>query len=229
MVEDSQAQHIEIELAYDGPALADGTMNVRDLAPAMFAVGDLFESANLVFNGRTATVDVSLWATHGGSFHVIFNVILEVVGTLMSAGLPNGWKSASDLKDLLFGPEGLIGLAVARKAPANRDVQRLQDNDLLIRSVNDILRPLGQTGIHTLNILVGGQPTLTINQNYYGQEPGAPTTTSTLLVDSSALAWQSPQTISDETATTELLVISPVYQPTGKMAFQGRQGDGLLR
>ena len=40
---DSQAS---FHLIYDGPALANHEMNVRDLAPALLAVGELLEEVN---------------------------------------------------------------------------------------------------------------------------------------------------------------------------------------
>ena len=43
----------DFTLTYAGPALQDHEMNVRDLAPAMLAVGELFEALNRLYNGET--------------------------------------------------------------------------------------------------------------------------------------------------------------------------------
>ena len=65
----------EFDIAYDGPALADGRMNVRDLAQAMMAVGSLFESTNELLNGDRAAVNINVRATSTGSFHILFEIV----------------------------------------------------------------------------------------------------------------------------------------------------------
>lgn len=49
---------VQLDVSFDGPALRDGSMNVRDLAPSMLGLGALFESANRALNGESATVNV---------------------------------------------------------------------------------------------------------------------------------------------------------------------------
>ena len=65
----------EFDISYHGPALADGRMNVRDLAPAMMAVGSLFESTNELLNGDRAAVNINVRATSSGSFHILFEIL----------------------------------------------------------------------------------------------------------------------------------------------------------
>ena len=95
-----------VDMVYDGPALADGSMNVRDLAPAMMAVGGFFESANRISNGGRASISVNVRATSAGSFHIIFEVIqnVEAAGVLeadigefpyhsqCTKGIATGWS-----------------------------------------------------------------------------------------------------------------------------------------
>lgn len=47
-------------LVYDGPALASNEMDVRQLAPALHALGDLLESANRVVNGQAFRTQVKV-------------------------------------------------------------------------------------------------------------------------------------------------------------------------
>jgi len=57
-------------IAYDGPALNDGSMDVRDLATALFATSDLFRSTGRVIYGREVKIKVNVRATGNGSFLV---------------------------------------------------------------------------------------------------------------------------------------------------------------
>lgn len=61
-------------LSYGGPALAGGSIDVRDLGPALLSVGDLFEEANSVAGGRT-NVSVHVQATRRGSFEVLLEIV----------------------------------------------------------------------------------------------------------------------------------------------------------
>lgn len=50
----------EFRLTYRGPAVDDGTMDVRDLAPALLGVGQLVEATNRVVNGEIAAAKVRI-------------------------------------------------------------------------------------------------------------------------------------------------------------------------
>jgi len=67
-------------VVYDGPALESGTMDVRDLAPALLAVGQLCEQANRVLNGNRATVSVQVkTGFRPGSFNVDLAVVQSIL------------------------------------------------------------------------------------------------------------------------------------------------------
>lgn len=52
------ARHVRTTIRYDGPALSDHEMDVRDLAPALLALADIIHFANKRFNGDAADMRV---------------------------------------------------------------------------------------------------------------------------------------------------------------------------
>lgn len=74
-------------LVYNGAALQDGSMDVRQLAPALLAIGDLFERSNSLLNDNRAHVAVRVTAIEQGSFllHIdLWQTVAEQVRTLFS-------------------------------------------------------------------------------------------------------------------------------------------------
>jgi hypothetical protein len=74
-------------ITYDGDALRDGAMDVRQLAPALLAIGDLFERSNTLLNRDRAHVSVRVVATEKGSFVVgleFWQTIAEHVRALLT-------------------------------------------------------------------------------------------------------------------------------------------------
>lgn len=61
----------EFWLAYDGDALIGNTMDVRDLAPALIAFGELFTRSNMILNGEKISVSLKVRATQPGSFELL--------------------------------------------------------------------------------------------------------------------------------------------------------------
>lgn len=88
-------------IAYDGPALSNGTMDVRDLAPALLAIGQLFDAGNAALNGDSAQIRVEVRASDHGSFEISFQVMQtfgqQIVGLLSGDEV----TAAIHLKELL--------------------------------------------------------------------------------------------------------------------------------
>lgn len=85
---------------YDGPALADGRMAVRDLAPALLALGELFTEASTALHPDRPPVTLDIHATHEGSFDI--DLILHAV--------EGAWESTEQL----FGSDGVSALVNLR-------------------------------------------------------------------------------------------------------------------
>ena len=92
----------KFSVAYDGESLKNGAMDVRDLAPALLAVGELFNEANSILNGKSAEVKVNVTATGLGSFEVFLEVDLSYISQLLTLMNSDTFKSAIDLKILRF-------------------------------------------------------------------------------------------------------------------------------
>ena len=64
---------VEFQVIYDGKALQNNEMDVRELAPALLAVGDLLEEANVTLYGEKSKVYVNVKGSFKtGSFHIDF-------------------------------------------------------------------------------------------------------------------------------------------------------------
>ena len=192
-----------IRLSYGGPAVEDGSMNVRDLAPAMLAVGDLFDATNLLLNGRSANVEVNVRATRTGSFEVFFEIIVNALANPeFREALKTGWE----LRDMLFGPDGLMALVVASRhgkpldPPASPIPREISDNPAVRQSIKDIMSPLGHTDIHTLNVFIANEQTLALNQNDYRE-----------IANDRSL--RIPRPILDEVQRKKLQIVSPTFRP----------------
>ena len=78
-----------LRVEYNGPLLADGSMDVQQLAPAMLAIGDLLETANLIVNGNNTSLHLKASATSTGSFEIAFNVVQSIESANVTAGSLN--------------------------------------------------------------------------------------------------------------------------------------------
>jgi hypothetical protein len=108
-------QHFKV--VFDGIALKNGEIDVRDLAPALLALGELVEAANTAINGQKAHTNVGVRATAQGSFEValvLSQSITEIVHSLLDFSVENQDKiaAANDLFELLFHCVATVALPV---------------------------------------------------------------------------------------------------------------------
>ena len=108
-------------------------MDVRDLAPALLAVGQLCDAANTVLNRDQATVKVSVKATGQGSFEISFDVVQNIASQITSFFAGEHIVGALNLRDIVFGGAGgLIWLIAKFRGRKPDRIERLSDSHVKI-------------------------------------------------------------------------------------------------
>ena len=105
---ESHMKQISFSISYDGPALADGTMDVFDLAPALVSVGELFNEANVILNGDQTTFKTSMKAISKGSFQIELALSQTALEHIVALFAWDGITAAKNIGSLIFGEFGLI-------------------------------------------------------------------------------------------------------------------------
>ncbi len=181
-----------VDMAYIGPVL-DGTMDVRDLAPALLKMGALLEDANRVLNGDRAQVHVLVKSGFGAGS---FDVSLEMVQTLadpakIALALIISYDARRLLDVLGIVTKG-VGLIQLMKRLAGREIDsiiptnngnvnvnikgdnnsieisntvvQLHKDPRLRQNVHGIVKPLDQKGIDRLSFSSAGQESVAIEK-----------------------------------------------------------------
>lgn len=130
-------------IAYDGPAVESGSMDVRDLAPALLAVGQLFDAANATLNEQRATVGVNVQATTQGSFEVVLDVVQTTASQLVSLFSGDAVTAALQLKELVLvgggAVGGLIWLVKKLRGETPQKIERIDDERVRITVRNETI------------------------------------------------------------------------------------------
>jgi hypothetical protein len=171
-----QEPQTPFSLAYGGPALEDGRMAVRDLAPSLLALGDLFNEANEIAFPDAPPVTLEIRAFQEGSFEVILHLTQSDVVTFFSDRMA---LAAATLVTLVMGAKGGV-LAVIRLLHRRKITKReeiapgmtrltLDDGTVLEtpssvvlivqresvrRYAREVLKPLKQEGIDTFKVVL---------------------------------------------------------------------------
>lgn len=166
-------------LTYDGPALATHEMSARDLAPALIAVSDLLEQANLTLNGERARVAVTVKASfRTGCFGIDFGVAQDV-GRFLRMFTGEEAVGAVNLLTILgfTGAAGvsLLGLLKRLRGRPIQEIQPLKNGNFRVivesdsvdveeavinllrnyqlrRALEDVVKPLQRDGIETVAV-----------------------------------------------------------------------------
>jgi hypothetical protein len=131
------SNHERFHVVYDGPALTEHRMDVRDLAPALVAFADLFTAANKEINGDAAEVRVQVNASFkAGSFGIdliasqhLLSQIKDIFAGNGATAIANSWTI---LQIVGFTGGGLAGglVGLLRLLKGRRPVKIEQKGDV---------------------------------------------------------------------------------------------------
>ena len=158
-----------IRLAFDGESLSDGSMNIRDLAPALLDIAALIERANYLLNGNSAEISVRIDASFKrGSFEFFPRIVQHIKEKFRAPLLGQATLDSTSLARLLglvggSGHQSVFGLwkllkgrDLQEEAVADRDIIQSIPEELrhLYRDpgvrarVASVLRPVSREGIN---------------------------------------------------------------------------------
>jgi len=117
------------QIVYDGPALENNEMDVRDLAPSLVAIADLLEEANTIVNGGGTKVNVNVHGSFkSGSFGIDFNLIQTSFQDFLHLFGSDNVTAAVNLLALIgFMGGGVKGLVALLKVLKNRSIQKIDN------------------------------------------------------------------------------------------------------
>ncbi len=182
-----------LKIVFDGPAIRNGTMDVRDLAPALLAMGKLCEEANRVLNDKKTGITVLVKSDfQAGSFHVNLDVVQSLIEQMRSLLIGENATAAANLITFLgftgsVAGYGLLKLLKRLKGRQPRRLVILEDGNVRIeleegslevprevinlyrdldtrKAIADLVRPLEREGIDLIAFSSDGQPPETVTK-----------------------------------------------------------------
>ncbi len=180
------AEHA-FSVSYDGPSIATGRIPVRDLAPALLALGDLFVDASVITQPGRRPVSLNIQATQEGSF--IVHLVLEAESAwdnIEELFTSAGAATLVNLSSLILGATGLFAVIQRVKnrkivshenvAPGHvritleggesfevpAEVLGFFLNEAMRAKARKVVAPLASPGIDRIDFRSDGQPEVTI-------------------------------------------------------------------
>lgn len=183
----------KFNVVYDGPALAEHRMDVRDLAPALIAISDLFTAANKELNGDAADVRIEVKASFkAGSFGIellfsqdfvsqirdIFagqnaTALSNAGGIIAFVGLAGGGligllqklRGRRPFEILQRGEISEVWITAEESIEVDSKVIRLWRSRTVRTSLEKTLSPLEREGITEFGIVYNGEVTLELHDD----------------------------------------------------------------
>ena len=188
------SNHERFHVVYDGPALTEHRMDVRDLAPALVAIADLFTAPNKEINGEAAELRVQVNASFkAGSFGIDLVATQQLLSQIKDIFSGNGATAISNAWTImgiigLAGGGGLIGLLRALKGrrpvkieqkgdgstvwmsqtesiEVEGNVIRLYQSSIVRTSLEKVISPLEREGITGFGVVLNGAVVLDVHDH----------------------------------------------------------------
>ena len=164
-------------ICYSGKALEDGTMDVNELAPALFAIGKIVNEANKIINDKQEKIQINVQAFRKGSFiidievakSILDQIVLfnnnhtDMLAVLQTLGLIQGFTDINLLEVFKYIKGRKIKTATridketvqmnfvdnSQSVTMNYNVYNIFTNTIVQESIGNIVKPLNQEGIDT--------------------------------------------------------------------------------
>lgn len=111
-----------VTIRYAGMALDNGTMEVRDLAPSLLALAEVFEQTNNKLFKDSNSIKILVNATSKGSFEVTLDVVVSFATQIALLLGTQEVTTAIEIVKLIFGDVGFIGLFDLIKKTKNKKI-----------------------------------------------------------------------------------------------------------
>ncbi len=104
------SEKIQFKIAYDGPLLQDHSIDVKEFAPALLALGQLFEESNRLLNDYRASINLHIKAHEAGSFESLLELIQHPASQNIIAFFSGNEVTAADnILSIIFGGGSVAG------------------------------------------------------------------------------------------------------------------------
>ncbi|MDQ6802333.1 MAG: hypothetical protein M3041_16045 [Acidobacteriota bacterium] len=237
-----------IEIAYDGSAVRDGSMDVEDLAPALLGVAALCKRANDILNGGAATVTINARSDfRRASFGIDLDVIQVLHTTAVGAislFTPENIKSAKEIAAILglliVGDDeaftSLLGVIKLLRGKPPEKIEKKGDTYEIHSGGGDVLIVSGEVGrlIENKEVLEAAHQALRplekkgissfqVKNRGSVMEELTPEVLPIFNSDPPLLIEAGHEVIADSTTDRAFLVVKPSFDPT----LVWRLSDGL--